>query len=599
MDVRVTEQNIEEVIESIIAKPVLSLDTETTGLSETDTPFAVIISDEERNYYFDERNLNFWHDTRFVTLMRWRSEEFERVWVFQNAKFDMRMLTSKGVDVVGIISDDNVAARIQYNAHMQYNLAAQAKRAGMEKLDDKIKDYIAEHGLYEIRRDFFGVETKQPRYDLVPEPLMFEYACRDARLTYDLHHIHTAKFDDHDWRVFNNERKLTRVCYQMERLGVRLDKEYTLKAMYHELDLMEQLNAKYLELTGQEFVNSAKSVQKVLPFQLPVTDSGNPSLTDDVIETLMQDMVGVHDVAIPVLKLVQGIRHYDKRISTYYKPYLNMMDSRGLIHPTMWQAGTKTGRFSYSDPNLQNIPKEEDSVEPYVVRGCFVPTPGNVFVSLDYSQMEYYLMIAYANEVDIIKSIMNGADFHQATADLFGIKRKEAKTLNFAILYGAGNEKLAGMLGVSVSEAARLKTKYFMALPKVEAFVDKVIRTGRSRGYVRNWIGRRLYADYNHCYALPNHLIQGGGADVVKVAMVQIAEQLPDAKMVLQIHDQLVFDLAPEQCWMIPRIKDIMESVFPDMNGVRLKVDVSWSDKSLAERDMKKGIPYELGHASL
>lgn len=239
---------------------------------------------------------------------------------------------------------------------------------------------------------------------------------------------------------------------------------------------------------------------------------------------------------------------------------------------------------------MQNVPKEEDSTEPYVVRGCFVPRPGHVFVSMDYSQMEYRMMAAYANEVSIIERVMKGEDFHQVTADLFGVTRKTAKTLNFAILYGAGEEKLAFMLGVAREEARRLKLKYFMALPRVEKLIDDVIRTGKSRGYVKNWLGRKMRAEFFFAYALPNHLIQGGGADVVKTAMIRIDKEFPDVKMVLQVHDQLVFDMTPDQYVHIPRIKEIMESVWT-MNGMKLEVDVSWSARSFAERDMTKGLP--------
>ena len=199
-------------------------------------------------------------------------------------------------------------------------------------------------------------------------------------------------------------------------------------------------------------------------------------------------------------------------------------------------------------------------------------------------------MAAYAREEAIIKRVMEGEDFHRVTAEIFGVSRKVAKTLNFAILYGAGEEKLANMLGVSRIEARRLKDRYFMALPKVERLVDQVIGTGRKRGYVINWLGRKLYAGFNFCYALPNHLIQGGGADAVKSAMVEIGEKFPQVMMVLQVHDQLVFDMPPEHYQYIPEIKAIMERQW-EKNGMRLEVDVSWSARSFAERDMNKGVP--------
>lgn len=153
-------------------------------------------------------------------------------------------------------------------------------------------------------------------------------------------------------------------------------------------------------------------------------------------------------------------------------------------------------------------------------------------------------------------------------------------------LYGAGVDKLAQMLKVSKVQAQRFKDQYFMRLPRVERFIDEVIRRGRSRGYVYNWAGRPLYAEREFCYALPNHLIQGGGADVVKRAMVDIGK---DAPMLLQIHDQLIFEVNDgEEDQFIPEWKAKMENAFPAMNGMSLKVDVTKSRVSLAEKDMQK-----------
>ena len=200
----------------------------------------------------------------------------------------------------------------------------------------------------------------------------------------------------------------------------------------------------------------------------------------------------------------------------------------------------------------------------------------------------------YAGETKVIEAVMNGADFHQATADMVGINRKPAKTLNFAVLYGAGIDKIATMLKTTSQAANQLKTKYFMNLSRIEMLIDGVISKGKARGYVFNWAGRKLYAVKEFCYALPNHLIQGGGADVVKEAMrrIYLDPVLGQLWCVLQVHDQLVFELLPEELVHIPRIKEIMESVYPAKNGMKLTVDVSISRLSLAEKHMEK---YDVG----
>jgi len=585
---KITEANLADMLDDLRGASELSLDTETTGLSETDFPFALVIAAEEwwKVWYLDLRELQWWNRPELQQIF----SDQTKTWYMQNAKFDMRMIGMAGYAIEGKIIDINVAARLVRNDHFAYSLEAQAKRFGKEKGADVIKKHIADNNLYEMRKDFFGVETKQPRYDQVPLPLMYEYAVQDARLTFDLAKHYLAQLSSESLTVLENEAKLTKVCFDMERRGLLLNQEYTIQARYHEMEIVAQRKAEYKEATGQEFVDSAKSFQKWIGdrFQLPQTAAGNPSLTKEVLDDIIDEMP--EDVRV-VAKLIKEIRHHEKRINTYYDGYLCAADKDGVVHPTMWQAGTSTGRFSYSNPNLQNIPKEKKSNAPFVVRGCFKPRPGTVFVSFDYAQMEYRLLAAYANESDIIRRVMGGEDFHDVAASMFGVERDPAKTLNFAILYGAGDSKLSRMLGVAQSTAQRLKLKYFLALPRVEKLIDKIKSIGKSRGYVTTWLGRNLYSDPQGVYALPNHLIQGGGADVVKVAMVNIAREVPTVPMVLQVHDQLIFEVRPDQYGLLPKIQELMETAFPPMNGMQLKVDVEWSATSLAVRDMTRGMP--------
>jgi DNA polymerase-1 len=147
------------------------------------------------------------------------------------------------------------------------------------------------------------------------------------------------------------------------------------------------------------------------------------------------------------------------------------------------------------------------------------------------------------------------------------------------------------MLGTTKHEASRLRDRYFMALPNVERLIDDVISTGKSRGFVQNWYGRKMYAQKEFCYALPNHLIQGGGADVVKLAMIEIEKELrgSDIHMVLQVHDQLVFEYPTGMDnTKLKRVKEIMENTYVPRNGMKLTVDISESTTSLAERSMVK-----------
>jgi DNA polymerase I len=578
----VQKESLQRILSELKTHNELSLDCETSGLEEKDLPFGFSIANQQGEFYFDERELGseIWLNKDLHNLLCCGT------WILQNAKFDLRMLAKRGLQVKGKIEDIGVKARLVKNNHFEgrpYSLAAQATRHGLEKLSI-VEEYIKEHNLYEERTTRLGEKYKVPRFDWVPLDVMSKYAAHDARITFDLNTIYNQTLDEGSRKVMSNESRVTEVCLKMEQHGIQTNSSYIMDARRYELLELTIAKEKFEIHAGKPFVSSAKSLCPLFEKEgekIYRTAAGNLSLTDDILETYTS----------PAARLVQKIRHHEKRISTYYDNYLNMMDNNGIIRPSMHQYGTSTGRFSYSDPNLQNIPKEEEESEKFSVRGCFVPRNGKVFVSMDYSQMEYRIAAAYANEHRVIQEVMNGADFHQATADMVGIPRSSAKTLNFAVLYGAGPPKIARMLGITTEEAKRLRTKYFMGLPRIEHLIDKVITTGKHRGYVVNWLGRKLYAKPDECYALPNHLIQSSGADVCKVAMVKIHDTFPNIPMVLQIHDQLVFEMSFEDYPQIPKIVKIMEEAFPIMNGMQLKVDVSWSPTSLSERDMRKGSP--------
>lgn len=562
----------------VVSCDTVSCDTETTGLSQVDRLFAIIICTGRDTYYFDKRAL--WD---VDTLKKMFNHSCE--WVFQNAKFDLRMLAHEGLSPVGTVRDLEVLARLVDNTHFRYSLADIGSRRGLPK-SDEVKAYINKHKLYtDVESEYGRGETRLLHFDRVPIDIMQKYAENDARITYDLYKLEMQELDERSVPVLENESRLTKVCAKMEARGIMVDRDYTKRAMAHEQGLVDEAKQLFKDTYGKEYSESKGLLVPIFlaeGMEVPKTDKGNYSLTDEVLE----------EFTSPAARIIQKVRHYEKRISTYYSAFLEASARDGRIHPDMRQAGTTTGRFSYREPNLQNVPKEddaEDADKAYVVRGCLVPSPGNIFVSLDYSQQEYRLMLSYANEQGLIGLVMAGADLHQATADMVGITRRQAKTLNFAILYGAGPDKIGAMLGISKYEASLLRDRYYSKLPRVEAFISQAIRTGRSRGHLYNWFGRKLRSSgRDFAYKLPNHLIQGGGADTCKKAMADIDALLTsgDYPMILQVHDDLTFDMHPSQLEVVDKIKGVMDNVFPMKNGMTLTVNVEASTKSLAARDM-------------
>ena len=292
----------------------------------------------------------------------------------------------------------------------------------------------------------------------------------------------------------------------------------------------------------------------------------------------------------PIAKLVQDFRDAERKASMYYGSMLEFMDADGIIHANIRQGGTATGRMSYSGPNLQNQKKVEDGDEEYtnkyLVRRSFIPRKGCNFFMLDFDQMEYKMMLDYANETKVIEQVLAGVDVHQATANIMKVSRKIAKTINFMLLYGGGVAKLCLALHnptlpepllkdverlyrwkdlapetiaikmeleqsvielniIELNKAYAQREHYFKNLPKVKNFIKNVRNIARDRGYIFNWYGRQYNFRKNTAYKAPNYLIQGGCADVVKPAMVELAKFLTayKPKMLIQIHDESLLDV--------------------------------------------------------
>jgi DNA polymerase I-like protein with 3'-5' exonuclease and polymerase domains len=603
----VTKESVFGLIDSLISSPrtTFGVDVETTGLLESDSLFSLIVSGDE-DYYF---NFNPIHDHCLP-----RRDVFERLKGFfsrpdlylflQNAKFDMRMLAKEGIDLVGTVHCTHAVERVIKNNYFgkeAYSLAGLAVRRGWFK-DDKVKEYVSKNKLY-TKVEIPGKKKiiQLPHYDKVPLEVMAPYGCQDGRVTLNIgtDQVRTLVGLDHDrdkrqppWStVAANEIRFTKTAFRMERRGVKIDKPLVAKALEYEMSKVNGFQKEFLSATGEAYQDSAKLFQKVFdavgePY--PTTEKGNPSFKADVLE----------EMDSPIAAIINNIRHHEKRAGTYYSSFLYYAGDGDIIHPDVRQAGTETGRCSYRDPNLQNVPKEdnpEDQATLYHVRESFVPRPGHFFYSVDYKQQEFRMMLDYAGEMRLIKAINEGADVHTATAELCGITRKQAKTINFGLLYGMGIQKLAKALGITVREANELKLTYFGNLPRVQKFIRTVIGAGESRGYIHNAYGRRNFiGQKDWAYILPNHLIQGGAADTIKIAQNRIDDMLIARKsptmMLLQVHDELLFETPFGDERIIEPVKEIMESVYPSQNGMRLDVSIEHSLINWGYRNKVAGV---------
>lgn len=629
----VTPENFDACVVALDASRFLSCDTETTGLYpwKNDRLFSIQFSDAGEDYYFNFNNYGGSEPLlQFSDIMRLEPLFRDRTIFIQNAKFDMAFLYNEGLRFYSTdIHDTEVAARLIRNDHLSYSLDNQAQRELGEAKDDAVMEYLKKNKCFtSIRVPGKDSVYKAFHFDQVPFEIITKYGCKDTRLTYDLGMKQLAqlqKLRDEAkpgqksvWDVYELEKSLTHTCFEIERVGVKINKEYCNEAVEFETQRIQKAEKDFTAITGVELTDSGKCLGPIfqgLGFSPGKTEGGEAEITDSFLS----------GISHPLGEVIRECRDARKRANTYFKSYLYFSDEHGAIHANMKQSGTATGRFSYMDPNLQNIPSEDDSK--YPVRRAFVPREDYLFLSVDYRQMEFRMMLDEAGQHDLIAKIIAGHDPHDATAELTGLDRKSAKTLNFGLLYGMGIVKLAfAILKMSPEEKSALKkyddledkrmalvllgsevmslvdpiivkmkafkAQYFAALPMVENFIIQCSGAVKERslqspgnGWIKTWLGRRAYFnDAKWAYKAANAKIQGGSADCVKLAMNSLHRFLENKKtrMILQIHDEIVFELHKTERDLVPEILKIMETAYPH-RYIPMSCSCEISNKSLGD----------------
>jgi len=474
----VTRKDFKAAILKLKKETRLGADTETTGLKLSDRLFSIILADELGGYYF---NFNDQPDhlgqlaPKDAILPRSYIEEIDKIFrkkdalfFIHNAKFDLGMLAKEGVSILGTIHCTEVMERVLKNNYPNYKLATVAPRYGFEK-DKSVDEYIKKHGLV-TKVEVPGKDKPKeiPHFNLVPFEIMAKYGTNDAVIHRAIGMKQLARIAEQDATrasyhpplqpLINNEYALTKVCARIERTGIKIDRPFTERALAHTQGLVRTYMHDFEQLTNVPYHDSAAALATAFQkfgIELPKTRTGKPCTNKQVLDALEN----------PLADKIREIRGAQKLCSTYYTSFLYFADADDLIHANMRQGGTETLRFSYSDPNLQNLPKEdeeEDRLREFLVRRCFTPLNDDwVFVPIDFKQQEYRMMADYAGEHSLISAIMAGEDVHDATARLMGLverygakkARKMAKTINFGLLYGMGGGKLAKALGLPVNDA--------------------------------------------------------------------------------------------------------------------------------------------------
>lgn len=488
--------------------------------------------------------------------------------VGQNIKYDLTVLARNGIEVRGVAFDTMLESYV-------------LNSTGRHNMDDLAKRYLGHQTI--SFEEIAGKGKNQLTFNQIPLEQAAEYAAEDADITMKLQQVLWEKLQEKPslTALFENiELPLLSVLSHMERTGVLIDTD-ALFIQSNEISArLTALETQAYELAGQTFnLASTKQLQEILfdKLGLPVlqkTPKGAPSTNEEVLEELAYS----HELP----KVLVEHRGLSKLKSTYTDKLPQMVDpNSGRVHTSYHQAVTATGRLSSSDPNLQNIPIRNE--EGRRIRQAFIAREGYSVVAADYSQIELRIMAHLSQDQGLISAFAQGKDIHRSTAaEIFGVpldevtseQRRNAKAINFGLIYGMSAFGLSRQLGIPRGDAQKYMDLYFQRYPGVQTFMQDIREKAKAQGYVETLFGRRLYLpDINSSNAMRrkgaervaiNAPMQGTAADIIKRAMIKLDELVrhdPDIDMIMQVHDELVFEVRSEKVeFFSQQIKQNMES---------------------------------------
>ena len=587
-----TEKSLKELIKKASKAKTIALDTETTGLDYMDTELVGIsLSYQAGEAYYIPLN----HDDDSVDQLaldivlkelRPLLESSSNKIIGQNIKFDKNVLAKYGVDIASIKNDTMM---------MSYVLDASATRHNLDALSSYYLNYKTS-----TFEDVAGKGVKQITFDKVPIEAATNYAAEDADITLRLYEELNPRLEgEASLNKLNDEIEipLIEVLSEMEQNGAILNSKI-LNSQSKDLEgRIKKLEEKAYQIAGEEFnLGSTKQLREIFFEKLKYriikkTPGGQPSTDEKVLAELAEEY------ELP--KVLLEHRTLSKLKSTYTDKLPNQVSqSTGKVHTSFHQAVTTTGRLSSSDPNLQNIPiRTEDGRR---IRQAFEPSDGNKFISADYSQIELRVMAHMSKDEGLLEAFREGQDVHSKTAsEVFdvGIKdvtsdlRRNAKAINFGLIYGISAFGLGKQLGISRNLAAEYMAMYFEKYPDVKKYMESTKEFASQNGYVETLFGRRLYLrDINATNAMRrqaseraaiNAPVQGTAADIMKIAMINmhkaIKTQKSEAKLILQVHDELILDTPKGEIDKIVSL--VTESMMGAANlDVPLEIDIGIGD---------------------
>ena len=585
-----TEEDARKLFDLFVTKQILSLDTETTSINPVDAELVGLsFSVEEGKAFYVAIPAERKKAQTIVNIFKPLYESTEILKIGQNIKYDMEVLMNYGVRLSAPMFDTMIA---------HYVLQPEQKH-NMDILAETLLNYQTVH-----IDELIGPKGKGQKSmrDLSPASVC-DYAAEDADITLRLYNVLKPRLKEANVEqlFYDIEMPLVPVLADMETTGVRLDTEALAETSKVLTERMKQIEQNIYELAGHEFnIASPKQVGEVLFGEMKIVDKPKKTKTGQYVtsEEVLQQLRSKAPIVADILEH-RGLK---KLLGTYVDALPKLINPRtGHIHTSFNQAVTATGRLSSSDPNLQNIPvRGEDGKE---IRKCFIPEPGELFFSADYSQIELRVMAHLSGDKNMIEAFREGYDIHAATAariykekieDVSRDQRTKAKRANFGIIYGITVFGLAERLEISRDEAKQLIDGYFETFPDVHAYMEKAKELAREHGYAETFFHRRRYLPdiTSHNATVRNFAernainapIQGSAADIIKIAMVKIYERFRKegirSRMILQVHDELNFSVIPEEKEKVERIVlEEMQNAYPLQ--VPLVADSGWGENWL------------------
>ncbi|EAJ0326090.1 DNA polymerase I [Campylobacter lari] len=566
------EKELFDILEKIDDQSIVAFDTETTGL---DTKEAKIVGFSFCSHESEAFYVPLAHDYLGVCKqisMQAAKKGIEKIYqstvIGHNLKYDFEIIKNN----FNLLSPKNYA-----DTMILAWLKEPSLRVNMDVLAKRIFDYETLHfeDLVKKGESFAGVDVEKA----------CKYAAEDAYITlrfylYFLKNLEKPLLE----LAQKSEFEFIKVLIMMENNGIKLDIQKLESLMQNFNQDIKILSEKIYDLAGEKFnINSPKQVGDIL-FEKLKLPSGKKSKTGySTDEKVLNNLIDEH----LIIKEILAYRELAKLVGTYCEPLLKLAkkDENSRIYSSFLQTGTATGRLSSKDPNLQNIPAHGQYAKDY--KSCFVAKEGFSFISLDYSQIELRMLAHFSEDEKLLEAFSNDEDIHAKTAIMiFGESnyhtRSVAKSINFGLIYGMGYKTLSQNLKIEAKLAKEYIEKYFKNFTSIKTYFEKVKNEAKQNGFIKTLLGRKRYFDFENAKPMQiamyeresiNSTLQGSAADIIKLAMIEIAKDLDENKrLILQIHDELIFEVKDEFCDEFAKnASDIMENI------VKLKVKLKTS----------------------